>query len=787
MTTITRERAELEHPDHDRSVASATSLTSESNRQTRRPRRSLVGKRSVHETAIVCMLAVVSVIGFGGALSGWAFLSSAALGVAGATLVFVLAERSELLLGEAVAASVLGLAVLGGPASGGLPLPGSYLSFADGLIHGWADLISSAPPADLTPSLRVLPYVVAWFSTSIGLMTARRASSPVAPLVGPVLGLVVTVLLTVEQRTIAVAQGAAFAIGAIALGLLATDSQRKLRAVSLMLVVAVIAPVLAPQLPYGSSSHRLDLRQFQDRPWDPLELPSPLVTLKASLKEGRSDDVVFTVTADEPITRWQFAVLGHYDGVVWTVADSARADLAQFRPVDSALPPPSDDIDTSDPVTVDIEIGELGSIWVPSPGWPTSAEQAGLDLRFNGDTGTVAAVGGLSEGQQIRLTAFRRPELTDYQFLTSTTVSNDDDAILDLVPPAVRNVAGDIFEGVDAGTSRAVALRQSFTQSGFYDHGRASRPGHSLARIDDFLSEPDRLVGYAETYAAAAGVIARVGGVPSRVVVGYVIPEDRYIDGEAKVVAQDITAWIEIQTVEHGWVPLDVTPDRTREPQNEQLGTTVNDVAVPNPPPPPPPPPEPQPSTRSAADQEDDEPDEEETTSNQDGSQLPRPVVVLGSALGLPTLLLGATGLLIAGLKRKRRRTRRSAQSAVGQVAGAWDELLDRCSEAGVSNDKMATASETVASIVGSGAVPDTSADDLESLARHMDRAIFHPAGVSEQSAADAWGCTDRTVAVLAVDRSRWERLCLQTDPRPLLRADRRFRPAKRASTRNIS
>ena len=68
-------------------------------------------------------------------------------------------------------------------------------------------------------------------------------------------------------------------------------------------------------------------------------MPSPLAEVKASLKDDRKADVVFTVTGDTPSTRLPLAVLTDYDGVIWTVADPQRdAAATEFVPVDTELP-----------------------------------------------------------------------------------------------------------------------------------------------------------------------------------------------------------------------------------------------------------------------------------------------------------------------------------------------------------------------------------------------------------------------------------------------------------------
>ena len=101
----------------------------------------------------------------------------------------------------------------------------------------------------------------------------------------------------------------------------------------------VAAPVVGPHLPLAEANERFDLRRYQVPPFDPLAVPSPLVEVKASLKDDRRDDVVFKVAGDTPVHRWPVAVMSDYDGVMWTVADPERdPDATEFVPVDTQLP-----------------------------------------------------------------------------------------------------------------------------------------------------------------------------------------------------------------------------------------------------------------------------------------------------------------------------------------------------------------------------------------------------------------------------------------------------------------
>ena len=129
----------------------------------------------------------------------------------------LVARWRRLLLGESVALSALAFVLLGGVAVNGVPTPGAYAAFARGLVDGWADLLSSAPPADITDQLRALPFTVAWLAAAVGGEIARHSRRPGLPAIGPILALALSLLFTVEERWLALLQGAGILAGTLAL------------------------------------------------------------------------------------------------------------------------------------------------------------------------------------------------------------------------------------------------------------------------------------------------------------------------------------------------------------------------------------------------------------------------------------------------------------------------------------------------------------------------------------------------------------------------------------------
>lgn len=754
-------------------------------------------------TAIIASMSIVAAFGFRGVFPGWSFVPAAAVGAVGAALVAVIARWFRLSVPEALLASLVGFVALGAVAVNGVPSSGAYGSFFDGLVNGWAEILSSTPPAEVTAEFRVLPFSVAWFGTMIGAELLRSRRTPGLAAIGPVVALALCLLVTLEDRAVAIAQGAGIVVGTLVLGFLQQRARTRqaeifedmtidepsrtaglIPASIAVVVVAVAAPLLGPRLPLAEANDRFDLRELQTPPFDPLEHPSPLVQVKAHFQEVNADKVIFRVTSDDQLQRFPLAILDHYTSEVWAIADEAGA-AARFRPVDSVFPPPaSATIDDWPQVDVTIEIGELRAIaqgefdpaWLPTPGWPvevTSEER--LDLRFDSESGTVAvAPDGPDTGLVYTVTAAVPPAVEDLRLRSAavTTVSP-----LDLAAPGILAFAGDVLEGADVGWEQVEAIRSRLVDGGAYDsrqNSQDARPGHSRGRIRDFLAEPDRIVGYEEQYAATAALLARSEGLPARVVVGYLVPDDeleaRWVDGTLDVVANDVSAWIEVRFDEIGWIPFDVTPPRDREPEDTTTGRSQREVAVPNPPPDPPPPELPPELDRDAEVEEEEPPEDEPVDAG--GGGIPVRTIAIAVAASSPMLLLIAAVVAVIMLKNRRTRRRRSAGTPSHRVAGAWHELVDRCEELGAKPRASATPREFARGLRAAALVGDDEGDLLLQLADDVSVAAYHPSPASDDSARVAWEKSDVLVDTISRSRTLPRRIRQRVDPRPLMRRD---------------
>ena len=117
---------------------------------------------------LVAAMTVAATAGFRSVFPGWEFLLASTVAALAAVGVVAVGARLRLLLGESVAASTFAFVIVGMLVCGG---PHGLFS---GLVHAWADVLSGATPIDLTPSLRVVPFTLAWFGAALGGELARR-------------------------------------------------------------------------------------------------------------------------------------------------------------------------------------------------------------------------------------------------------------------------------------------------------------------------------------------------------------------------------------------------------------------------------------------------------------------------------------------------------------------------------------------------------------------------------------------------------------------------------------
>jgi transglutaminase-like putative cysteine protease len=250
--------------------------------------------------------------------------------------------------------------------------------------------------------------------------------------------------------------------------------------------------------------------------------------------------------------------------------------------------------------------------------------------------------------------------------------------------------------GLQTDFERGMAL-ESFFRSAAFRYSTQIAPGHGARDLADWLLVPDSpnyRVGYCEQFATAMAVMARTIGIPSRVVLGFT-PGTLADDGRIVVRDRNAHAWVELWMPSQGWVRFDPTPrgDGANPPTISALGFDVarylevprGALAAPGPPP-----------GGLQLFIDDDETvvapptgsGQGDTGERSPGISLPIPGrSVVGSLLVV--LLAGA--LPIVKWERRRRRLRRLDD---GDVAAAWQEIVDRLSDLGDAPRRSATPAE---------------------------------------------------------------------------------------------
>ncbi|MDQ1531060.1 MAG: hypothetical protein QOE37_1165, partial [Microbacteriaceae bacterium] len=137
------------------------------------------------------------------------------------------------------------------------------------------------------------------------------------------------------------------------------------------------------------------------------------------------------------------------------------------------------------------------------------------------------------------------------------------------VPSIIRTTAHAWTKSAGTSYARARAIQNHLRTGGFlYDENTPVQQGYDgdgLGVIARFLEVK---AGYCVHYASTMAVMARLEGIPSRVVVGYQPGERTVVGGQAvySVSSDDLHAWPELYFDGVGWVRFEPTPGRGAVP-----------------------------------------------------------------------------------------------------------------------------------------------------------------------------------------------------------------------------
>lgn len=685
-------------------------------------------------------------------------------------------------LGGLLAYVVLGvpLAVPGLALYGVLPTLDGLAALGLGTALGWKQLLTITLPVGSFQSLLVPAFVLVLVTVLCGLSLALRARIGAVAVIAPIVLFLAGILFGGTTGFFPVAASLALAAtllvwlvffrwhdrraagrrqgtgpdrfdtdeggrpveGSIAMG------ARTLARAGLIVAVAAGGAVAATAVAPPSGSREV-LRSAIAQPFDPRSSVSPLSEFRRYHQPGNESATMLTVAGLPDGSRIRIATLDTYDGIVYSVGtDSARGDSGTFTLVPSRV-----DRSTlaGERVTVEVTVGAYSGVWLPtvgafesiSFGGPDAAELRG-SFYFNDNTGSAAVVRELGEGDSYRLNAVlpREPAADLLAAVTPGAARLPSGVAL---PEELSVVVDGYAQAAASDGERLLAAIEGLRESGYISHGVSddepvSRAGHSINRIAELFSEP-QMIGDEEQYAVAAALMARELGFPARAVVGF-HPDAVSGSGETDITGSDISAWIEVDTAQYGWVTIDPTPPEREIP--ERLPDEPTQVARPQSPIQPP------------VDDRDLPDEQVAPESAQDEADADDPLAAVAVVLRIAGWVLVAAAVLlapfagIAAAKMRRRRLRRSAGSPLERITGGWHEFADAVLDHGLAPPGTPTRSELAGAVGGVQPLM---------LAAAADRAVFSPAAAQPDEADRVWRSVDELRRTLDAGLTRRERI----------------------------
>ncbi|QFU91121.1 transglutaminase domain-containing protein [Amycolatopsis sp. YIM 10] len=694
--------------------------------------------------ACVLLAAVVAGLLFAPVFGGWPLVLPLVVPAAAVFAVALLGSRRETLLPwRPVLTLLTGLlsiveTMLWPTTAVGFPTGATIRALADGATDSWRLALQSTWPAQPDPALMLFVPLLALVAGVLGIELLHRWGALVA--------LAPSFAVVVLSQFFGASTGLGATIGALACAaaagalLIATRAERidhGRRISTLLLATPTVTLAVIGALAGGTllpaAESRYTLRDDQFAPLAESRITSPLDELADRL--AHPDLPVFTVDGGAGVDRWPVVVLHEFDGAGWTPGGRYRKLGADLRPGKEIT------------VAVERRTAEIGAVRLDGPWLPSQPLPAGVD-----------GLEPLVEERQGSLFT-RAPGPVGYT-LSWWEPQADPNALGDAavdrslagelggvgqVPPGIAGLAG-VAVPTRPTFQAALALEKYLRENYRLADGPNLPTGNSWPQLKKFLLETKR--GTSEQFAAAYVALARIKGIPARLVVGFRAPADRIPGRPYTVRNGNALAWPEVAVQGVGWVPLDPsgTTATTDQSQGSGLVAATAEARAGLPPP----------------EQLRDPPLPEAPAATGPGfwAGWSFPVEIL---LAVPVLaaLLWGFGVPLAKAARARRRRRRPG---AGAVIGAWEEVRDRLRAYRVPVSTGMTVRDLTAAVA---ATDGAAVDGLRSLGATVEFALWSGADPGPDAGRHAWTAVGAVRRGLA-RRGPLARLRAALNPKPL-------------------
>lgn len=525
--------------------------------------------------------------------------------------------------------------------------------------------------------------------------------------------------------------------------------------------LAVVAPLLVPTGP--GMFHPGSGGAFGGG--GDVAISNPMLDIKRNLDRGDDIDLVNVQREGSAApTYLRLTVLDSFDGEVWRPSERT---IPQEQRASGKLPSPPG-LDARTRVKgVNMRVGVLPGFpttWLPTP-YPAESVTVAGDWRYDLRTLDIVSAdedvnaAGLSYDTVALDVEPRVRQLVNAPSAPADIYAEATD-LPDVMPDSVRTRALEATKGAKSPFEEAVRLQEWFRETGGFTYSLDRAEGSGLEQLQLFIGTgPGSRTGYCEQFAAAMTLMARTLGIPARVAVGFLRPEDRGT-GIWTYSAHDLHTWPELYFEGVGWTRFEPTPqDRTEGAPGYTAG------AIPTP----------QGADPSPSDSEEiapngrvaEEPTQRETApaaqvAEESTSYVGR--IAIGAGAAAVVALLVAPRLLRRAQRRRRlggppvtagdEASRAGGRRAEERAEDAWAELRATALDLGLGWDDVETLrrrARGLAPHLGGRAELHSS---LESLVLLVERGRYAARGPSADEAAQVGQETAKVVAALEEESS---------------------------------
>lgn len=306
---------------------------------------------------------------------------------------------------------------------------------------------------------------------------------------------------------------------------------------------------------------------------------------------GRLSDEVALKVRSPRRQYWRGMAYDRYDGRTWRMFRPEDVATLSVGTLPFTLGNDPFDSGVTGVVTVYVEKDQTNLVLMPERSrrlyFPTST----LFEDYNGGIRSPVTLDqGLYYTVVMDMAGYRRNWLKQAPRLTKS--QRDRMAPFLQVPPTVTARTRELTHRVAGGAAsnfEIVRRLETYLKANYrYDLGIAAFPD-GVDTLDYFLFEqPDRSA-YCEQFATALAVMARIEGIPTRLVSGYLPGTYNPFTGLYEVKTSEAHAWVEAFFPGTGWVPFDPTPgssdpmgvsrEASRLPIKELLGKLQGGLA----------------------------------------------------------------------------------------------------------------------------------------------------------------------------------------------------------------